>query len=63
MSKSLQQLIEIARQHHITPEEHDAQVRSFTYGNTHFENETITRSDVDQAVEALKDTNPAYKLK
>lgn len=63
MSKSLQQLIEIARQHHITPEEHDAQVRSFTYGNTHFENETITRLDVDQAVEALKATNPAHKLK
>jgi hypothetical protein len=63
MSKSLQQLIEIARQHQITPEEHDAQVRSFTYGNTHFENETITRSDVDQAVDALKATDPAYKLK
>jgi len=63
MSKSLQQLIEIARQHHITPEEHDAQVRSFTYGNTHFENEAITRSDVDQAVEALKATDPDYNLK
>ena len=63
MSKSLQQLIEIARQHHITPEEHDAQVRSFTYGNTHFENETITRSDVDRAVETLKASDPTYKLK
>jgi len=63
MSKSLQQLIEIARQHYITPEEHDAQVRSFTYGNTHFENETITRLDVDQAVDTLKGTDPDYKLK
>jgi hypothetical protein len=63
MSKSLQQLIEIARQHHITPEEHDAQVRSFTYGNTHFENETITRADVDQAVDALKANDPAYEMK
>ena len=63
MSQSLQKLIEKARQHQITPEEHDAQVRSFTYGNTHFENETITRLDVDQAVDALKATDPAYKLK
>jgi hypothetical protein len=63
MSQSLQKLIEKARQHQITPEEHDAQIRSFTYGNTHFENETITRSDVDQAVDALKATDPAYKLK
>lgn len=63
MSQSLQKLIEKARLHQITPEEHDAQIRSFTYGNTHFENETITRSDVDQAVDALKATDPAYKLK
>jgi hypothetical protein len=63
MSKSLQQLIEIAREHRITPEEHDAQIRSFTYGNTHFENEAITRSDVDLAVDALKAKNPAFKPK
>jgi hypothetical protein len=63
MSKSLEQLIEVARQHRITPEEHDAQVRSFVYGNTHLENETITRSDVDHAVDALKANDPAYKLK
>jgi hypothetical protein len=63
MSQSLQKLIEKARQHQITPEEHDAQIRSFTYGNTHFENETITRSDVDRAVDALRATDPAYKLK
>ncbi len=63
MSKSLQELIEIARLHKSTPEEHDAQVRSFTYGNTHFENETITRSDVDQAVDALKASDSSYDLK
>ena len=63
MSKSLQELIEIARLHKITPEEHDAQVRSFTYGNTHFENETITRSDVDHAVDALKASDSSYDLK
>jgi hypothetical protein len=51
---NLQKLIELARKHHITAEEHDAQVRSFTYGNTHFENETITRADVDKAVDSIK---------
>jgi len=53
MDVNLQKLIELARKHHITAEEHDAQVRSFAYGNTHFENEAITREDVDRAVDAL----------
>jgi len=46
-------LIEMARRHEITNDEHEAQVRSFTYGNTHFENEDITRADVDRAVDSL----------
>ena len=54
MDINLQKLIELARKHRITAEEHDAQVRSFTYGNTHFENEAITREDVDKAVDALR---------
>jgi hypothetical protein len=54
MSNKLQQLIELARRHQITDDEHEAQVKSFTYGNTHFENEAITRKDVDEAVDSLK---------
>jgi hypothetical protein len=50
---SLQELIDLARKHKITPSEQAAQVRSFTYGNTHLENDTITREDVDKAVSAL----------
>jgi hypothetical protein len=50
----LQHLIDLAKQHKITEQERDAQVRSFTYGNTHLENASITRSDVDKAVDALK---------
>jgi len=50
----LQHLIDLARQHKITEQERDAQVRSFTYGNTHLENASITRADVDKAVDALK---------
>jgi hypothetical protein len=53
MDQNLQNLIDRARQHKITPEEHQAQVRSFTYGNTHLENSAITREEVDTAVKAL----------
>ena len=53
MAKELEYLIEMARGHKITAKEHDAQVRSFTYGNTHLENKEITRADVDNAVESL----------
>jgi hypothetical protein len=53
MDKNLERLIELARTHKISPEEHDAQVRSFAYGNTHFENETITRDDINRAVDSL----------
>ena len=57
MSPALAQIIEMARRHKITPKEHDAQVRSFVYGNIHFENPSIPRADVDQAVESLKGTS------
>ena len=36
--KDLQFLIDAAKKHKITEEECDAQIRSFTYGNTHLEN-------------------------
>jgi hypothetical protein len=49
----LQKLIELARKHVITKEEHEAQVRSFVYGNTHLENESITRHDVAEIVDTL----------
>lgn len=55
MSKTdLEYLIEEARNHKVSPEERDAQIRSFTYGNTHLENSSITRDDVDKAVDSLK---------
>lgn len=53
MDQNLQQLIALARNHKITKDEHEAQVRSFTFGNTHLENETITREEVDAAVKSL----------
>jgi hypothetical protein len=54
MPTNLELLIEMARNHKMTASEREAQVRSFAYGNTHFENATITRADVDRAVDTLK---------
>jgi hypothetical protein len=54
MSKYLEDLIDLARRHTITPEEHEAQVRSFAYGNTHLENEAITKADIDHAAESVR---------
>jgi hypothetical protein len=53
MSQHLEYLIEEARKHKITPEERDAQVRSFAYGNAHLENPAITRARIDEAMDAL----------
>jgi hypothetical protein len=53
MPTNLELLIEMARKHEMTDSERDAQVRSFAYGNAHFENATITREDVDRAVDTL----------
>ena len=58
----LQQLIELARRHEITAAERDAQIRSFTYGNTHIENESITKADVDRAVDSLQGTKLPWEV-
>jgi hypothetical protein len=53
--EKLQKLIEQARRHKMSPAERDAQVRSFAYGNTHLENEAITKADIDRAMTSLKE--------
>jgi hypothetical protein len=51
-------LIERAREYRkkngFSQEEQDRQVRSFAYGNTRLENDRITMSDIDKAMESLK---------
>ncbi len=42
------------RAHPMSPEEKEAQRRSFAYGNTHLSNPNITRETVDRAAERLK---------
>ena len=57
MTKDLQELIERARKIEMTPEQIGEQRRSFAYGNTHIENERITRqmvADLDSRLHAQK---------
>lgn len=53
MNDALKTLIETASCWQMSASEREAQRRSFAYGNTHFENELITREMVDRAAEAL----------
>ena len=53
MTEALQKLIEAAKKAKPTPEHREQQRRSFVYGNTHFENELITREMVDREAEKL----------
>lgn len=54
MPKELQQLIDAARLRNFSPDEREAQRRSFAYGNTRIENPRITRQMVDQQAEKLR---------
>ncbi|MEI9804161.1 MAG: hypothetical protein WDN48_06415 [Pseudolabrys sp.] len=46
MTKELQELIDRTREIEMTPNQLREQRRSFAYGNTHIENERITREMV-----------------
>jgi hypothetical protein len=57
MSKELEQLVERARKIEMTPAQVAEQRRSFAYGNTHIENELITReliADLDRKLAEAK---------
>ena len=53
MTDALKKLLEAAKTVSQTPEQREQQRRSFVYGNTHFENELITREMVDREAEKL----------
>ncbi len=55
MAQTLDQLISAARNTQMTAEQRETQRQSFVYGNTHFENEDITRETVNRASQLLKD--------
>ena len=55
MTKELQELIDRARKIEMTPDQLREQRRSFAYGNTHIENDRITRemvAELDVRIEA-----------
>jgi hypothetical protein len=55
MTKDLKELVERARKIEMTPDQIGEQRRSFAYGNTHIENERITRemvADLDAKLHA-----------
>ena len=53
MTDGLKKLLEAATTAKPTPEQQERQRRSFVYGNTHLENEMITREMVDREAERL----------
>lgn len=53
MSDHLNELIQAARGIKMTPQQEEAQRRSFAFGNTNIENDRITRETVDQAAREL----------
>jgi hypothetical protein len=57
MNRELEQLVERAREIEMTPDQLRQQRQSFVYGNTHIENERITRemvAEADKKIEAEK---------
>lgn len=58
MTNYLQELIEAARLAPFSKDERGAQRRSFAYGNTHIENERITRQMVDEQAKLLELESP-----
>ena len=51
--QELDRLLAAAKAVRMTPEARERQRRSFAYGNTHAENEKITRATVDRAADRL----------
>ncbi|WP_411035213.1 hypothetical protein [Shinella sp. BYT-45] len=53
MNESLRTLIEAARKAPQTKSDLEVQRRSFAYGNTHFENDRITREMVNRIADEM----------
>ena len=53
MTKDLKKLLDAAKTAQPTAEHREQQRRSFAYGNTHFENNRITRDMIDREAERL----------
>lgn len=54
MPKNLDQLLAMARNVEMSDDELEQQRRSFAWGNTHIENERITKAMIDTAAEEIR---------
>lgn len=54
MTNELDFLIKAARRYTMTKDEQRAQIKSFAFGNTHMENDRITREDIESAMDTLQ---------
>ena len=54
MTTSISQLVEMAKAVHVSDELQEEQRRSFVYGNTAFENSSITRAMVDSEADKMR---------
>ncbi len=61
MRDDLEKLIALARAIPSKEADRELQRRSFAYGNTHFENPSITRQMVDQQAEILKQVSNSQR--
>jgi len=61
MEMTLEELIEWARTYVMTPEEREAQRRSFVYGNVKLSNPAVTKERVDQVADELARCVPDSK--
>ena len=59
MDDKLEQLLTRAKKVTMSDAERELQRRSFAYGNTHIENDRITRVSIDKAAEELDARGPA----
>lgn len=54
MTEELGKLLDMARRVQMTPDQAEAQRRSFAYGNAKIENDNITWDTINRAAEELK---------
>lgn len=54
MTEKLEELLNMAKNTSLSPEQGEEQRRSFAYGNTNIENPRITRETIDKEAEKLK---------
>lgn len=53
MNRELTEKLKVARQMRMTPEAKERQRRSFAFGNTHIENDRITKRTIEKAADRL----------